>query len=97
MVTWFQPPAVCRVTNHHSRLPRATSSLGCIVSHVFVIYCFLFWVGCSRTVLAEVVSSTEQLAEQFHSWDGLRSPRRAVLSVCSVLHVSHALPICTHP
>ena len=23
----FQPPAMCRVTNHHTRLPRATSSL----------------------------------------------------------------------
>ena len=27
MITQFQPPAMCRVTNHHTRLPRATSSL----------------------------------------------------------------------
>ena len=27
MIIWFQPPAVYRVTNHQTRLPRATSSL----------------------------------------------------------------------
>ena len=27
MIIWFQPPAVCRVTNQQTRLPRATSSL----------------------------------------------------------------------
>jgi len=27
MIIWFQPPAMCRVTNHQTRLPRATSSL----------------------------------------------------------------------
>ena len=27
MLIQFQPPAVCRVTNHQPRLPRATSSL----------------------------------------------------------------------
>ena len=26
-IIWFQPPATCRVTNHQTRLPRATSSL----------------------------------------------------------------------
>ena len=28
MLIEFQPPAVCRVTKHQTRLPRATSSLG---------------------------------------------------------------------
>ena len=27
MITEFQPPAMCRVANHQTRLPRATSSL----------------------------------------------------------------------
>jgi len=27
MITWFQPPAMCRVANQQTRLPRATSSL----------------------------------------------------------------------
>jgi len=27
MIIEFQPPAVCRVANHQTRLPRATSSL----------------------------------------------------------------------
>ena len=27
MLIQFQPPAMCRVANHHTRLPRATSSL----------------------------------------------------------------------
>ena len=27
MIIWFQPPAMCRVTNHQTRLLRATSSL----------------------------------------------------------------------
>ena len=27
MTIWFQPPAMCRVANQQSRLPRATSSL----------------------------------------------------------------------
>jgi len=27
MTIWFQPPAMCRVTNQQTRLPRATSSL----------------------------------------------------------------------
>ena len=27
MIIWFQPPAMCRVTNQQPRLPRATSSL----------------------------------------------------------------------
>jgi len=27
MIIWFQPPAMCRVANHQTRLPRATSSL----------------------------------------------------------------------
>jgi len=27
MLIWFQPPAMCRVTNQQTRLPRATSSL----------------------------------------------------------------------
>ena len=36
MLTQFQPPAVCRVTNHQPRLPRATSSLGHRISSVFL-------------------------------------------------------------
>ena len=27
MLIWFQPPAMCRVANQQTRLPRATSSL----------------------------------------------------------------------
>jgi len=27
MITWFQPPAMCRVATHQTRLPRDTSSL----------------------------------------------------------------------
>jgi len=27
VIIWFQPPAMCRVANHQTRLPRATSSL----------------------------------------------------------------------
>jgi len=27
MIIWFQPPAMCRVANQQTRLPRATSSL----------------------------------------------------------------------
>jgi len=36
----FQPPAMCGVSNYQTRLPRATSSLGC------VLVLLLFLPGC---------------------------------------------------
>ena len=42
MLTQFQPPAVCRVTNHQPRLPRATSSLAVVSAVCFCLSCPLF-------------------------------------------------------
>ena len=51
MIIQFQPPAICRVANHQTRLPRATSSLG--LKH-------------NLLVLMSCISFYRQLSEYFH-------------------------------
>jgi len=41
MTIWFQSPAMCRVTNQQTRLPRATSSLALNASRVWGIHSLL--------------------------------------------------------
>ena len=46
MLIQFQPPAMCRVANHQTRLPRATSSLALNALKAWLLFCSTAgWLG----------------------------------------------------
>jgi len=82
IINWFQSPAMCRVTNHQPRLPRATSSLALNASRS----------GASTTSLGNLFQCVTTLCvKNFFLISNLNLPCLSLKSLCNM---QNHYPIC---